>query len=762
MDYPSIWKTSGSSKITIAIVVAIVVIVAGVAIALYAPQTQPTQPEQQPSGPEAELKITEVPVKYAELFKIWRYGHYIIVRDAENQTFILIPEGVSPPTEETLAKMQNAIPGVEEAEMLNIPVKRAVYMSTTEVALLYRLFKETGDASLLRSIAGTTWKEPWWFEELQEMVDNGTITYCGSNMNPDYETILAQNPDLIIMYTGMSDMVRVMEKLKQLNLTVAVDNEWIEQSYLARFEWIKFIAAFYGNETLSKACEIFDQVESTYQQLMQAFKDEEKVDFVWVAPYPEWGIYVPGGKAYPITFLEEIGGNYLLKHVAPNATGSTKVDKEVVLASLQEADVIILANYPPYLNSIDEAAKILGEALLDTPAVKNQRVYFYGPSYWQLGYAYTEMVLKDLASVLHPSHSAVKGYVRTFFHHMWRANESMQLEHAVGFKVEYYGFYKIITDYVDNKWLTVPFDLVDLVPTDVKSQVKGVIELPVKRIVCGTCGAGRLLGLGFENLIVGATGYTYKYWPPELLELIEEGKITKVGCVSKGLNYEELVRVSPDVTIHGSAMARRPHVIEKISVELNIPVIVLVNSREVDPLGFAEMIKLVGAVLDVEEHANSVYEEEKCAIIETAELIASSVAEKPTAIYCYYSKGTLGVAQPQEPRAKMLELAGAEYALKGNATGWIKMGIESFIGNFSDVDWIVWIYPRVNSTSQIIELDPRLSTLKAIQEGHVIVTLPLYSTYSKYKLSIIIKELAAILHPELFPGYEVKLFQVAG
>ena len=61
------------------------------------------------------------------------------------------------------------------------------------------------------------------------------------------------------------------------------------------------------------------------------------------------------------------------------------------------------------------------------------------------------------------------------------------------------------------------------------------------------------------------------------------------------------------------------------------------------------------------------------------------------------------------------------------------MGIEAFLGNFSDVDWVVWIYPDVNSTSQIIELDKRLGNLKAVQEGRVIVPLPEYSTYEKYK-----------------------------
>lgn len=760
MDNISICGRKGLAKGAIAAIIVVIIIVAGVAIALYTTQTQPTQPPQQPTKPSAKLKVVEVPVKYAKLFKIWRCDPYIVVRDAENQTFILIPEGVSPPTEENLTVLSKKISGVEEAQVLHVPVKRVIYMSTTEVALLYRVFKETGDASLLRSIAGTTWKSPWWFDEVQKLVDNGTIAYCGSTSNPDYEAILALKPDLVVVYTGLPSMVKVVEKLKNLNLTVAVDNEWLEQSYLARFEWIKFIAAFYGDEALSKACAIFNQVDSVYQQLVQEFKAGEKIDFIWVSPYLKWGIYVPGGKAYPITYLEEIGGNYLLKHVAPNDTGSVKVDKEVVLEKLPEADVIILGCYPPYLNSLDDVAKILGEAFLEAPAVENHRVYFYGGAYWQLGYAYTEVVLKDLADVLHPSHSIMKGYVRTYFHHVWRANETMPLEHAIGFKVEYRGFYKILTDYADNQWIVVPFDLANLVPEDVKSQTKGVITLPVKRIVCGLCPGGRLLGLGFDNLIVGATSYSYKYWPSVIRERIEKGEIAKVGCVYSGIDFEKLAELSPDVTMHGSAMLHKPQTLEKICKELKIPVIVLANSREVDPLGFTEMIKLVGALLDVEELANSMYEKEKAAITEVAELIASKVTERPTAVYCYYSKGTLGVAQPQEPRAKFLELAGAEYALKGNASGWIKMGIEAFLGNFSDVDWIVWIYPDVNSTSQIIELDKRLGSLKAVQEGHVIVTLPEYSTYSKYKLSVIIKELAAILHPELFPGYEVKLLKV--
>ncbi len=756
--------------------IAIVVLIASIGIALYKfsgggttssyrpthvyTSTSPTTPSTPQTATKMErVTLTPIPVKYAKLFSLWRWGRYIVVRDAVGNIFVLVPRGSEKPSASDIAKLREMLKVNGSLYVLEVPVKRVVYLSTTEVALLYRLAKEMNDLELLRSIVGVSWRRPWWFPEVQELVDNGTIKFCGSIYSLDYECLVKLSPELVVMYTGTKSSDKVYEKLRSLKLVVAVDNEWLEKSYLARFEWIKFIAAFYGEKALSKAFEIFNKVESVYLELRKEFGAAgKKISFLWFTPTTRYGIWAPKADAYPVKFLESIGGVYVLKNAVPRGGGSVRIDKEVLASAARKADIVIVASYPPYIKSIDDVARIVGDWFLDIPAVKRHRVYFYTPSYWQLGYAYTEKVLLDLASILHPeairnSSSVLYGHVRTFFHHLWRASESMKLRFCKGFRVEYRGFYKIVTDYINNTWIVVPRDCVEYVPKDVISKAIGVIRIPIDRVAAGRCGAARLIGLGYGKLIIGATGSTKKYLPPEIRE-----RVTAIGCAYKGLSLEKLASLRPDLYIGGGGLALRPQLVSKIVKELRIPVIVIRDSVERGALSLVEVAKLVAAILDVEEIAEDLLEKNVEELKMISE-ITSRIEHRPTILYVYYYKGRFGIARGAEPRAQLLVLAGADYALKDNRTGWIKMSLEDFITRFKDVDWIVWTWPRIKSIDDIIKIDPRLKLIKAVREHHVIVVLrDDYCIVMKYNLAEVVKDIASILYPQLFPHHVPKYF----
>ncbi len=712
----------------------------------------------------SKLSLTPVPVKYAKLFKLWKLGSYIVARDAKNNTFLLVPRGVQEPSKSEVSELAKLL-GVDESSIhvVRVPVRKVVYLSTTEVALLYRLAVETNHLDLLRTIVGVTFKSPWFFPEVQQLVNNGTIKLCGSMSGIDYERVLKLEPDIVVTYTGTKNSDVIYEKLKSLGITVVVDNEWLEQSYLGRFEWIKFIAAFYGEEALNQAIRIFDNAEKTLLELEKEFGNKtSEVRFLWFTPTVKYGVWAPKTEAYPIKFLEKLGGVYVLENLVPKGTGSTRINKEAIATTAKNADVIIIASYPPYIKSINDVARIVGDWFLEIPAVKNHRVYFYTPSYWQLGYAYTEKVLMDLASILHPEalknpNSILYGHVRTFFHHLWKNGETLELEYCKGFRVVYKGFYKLVTDYTNNTWIVVPFDCANQVPKEDLAGARGVIRIPLKKIAAGRCGASRVLGLGYGDLIVGATGSTINYLPEKL-----RSKVTSFGCVYKGLNLEKLVELKPDVYIGGAALARRPQLISKIVDELGIPVIAISDSTEYGALSLVEVSKLVASLLDVEEVAEKLLEEnvkELKAIEKSIDQAISKTGNRPTALYLYYYKGRFGIARGGEPRAQLLTLAGAEYALKGNETGWMKISIEDFISKFKDVDWIVWTYPRVKSVDDILKIDPRLEVIKAVKEHHVIIVLrDDYCIVMKYDLASVVKDLASIMYPELFPNHKPVYF----
>jgi len=748
------------------IIAVIVIVIAGVASFIYlshhyhAPSkvvskvSKPTRKTTKTVVTVCNVTWPHVTVRYAKLFKIEYTGsYYLIVKDAANHTFILVPRGCPSPKN---------VHGI----VIYVPIRRAVYLSTTEVALLYRVAKAMHHLSLLKTVVGVSFKGPWWIPYMSQLLKNGTTTYVGSNWALDIEKVVELKPEIVFMYTGFSSMLRLMKKLEEAGLKVAVDNEWLENSYLARFEWIKFIAAFYGPKALATAARIFNNTVYIRNELIKEFRGVYKgknVTFLWFFASPRWGIWVPKRDAYPIKFLEKLGAVYVLAPYVQPGGGSERISKELLVKVADKAQFIVIAGYPPYITSIDQVAKIVGSWFLNLPAVKNHRVYFYTPSYWQLGYAYTDTVLEDLATLVHPDAvwyvPILHGHVRVFFHHLWRANETMKLEFCRGFRVVYHGFYKLVTDYANNTWLVVPWDLVDMVPKSVFREVKGVIKMPIHRVAAGLCGAARLIGLGFSNLIVAVTGYTYSAWPLSIQKLIREGKLVKLGCVYSGFNFEALEKVHPDVYIGGAGLLYKPQVLYKIINVLHIPTIVIDDSKEHNVFALVEVSKLVAALLDYEELAQELLQKNIHEIKMLEEKLRG--VERPTIVYVFYYNGRFGIANPEEPRAQLLELAGARYALTGNRTGWTYMSIEQFIAKFKNVDWIFWSWPYLKSMSQLLKMIPELKVVRAVKLGHVIVVVrPDYFTVSKYDLYAVVKDLAAILHPQLFPGYRPVFFAV--
>ncbi|MCD6506826.1 ABC transporter substrate-binding protein, partial [Candidatus Poribacteria bacterium] len=133
-----------------------------------------------PSVPAKRIEI-----KYAKGFKV----EYLPdgckkVTDGEGQEFILIPRG-------------KKVSGYEDYRRIEIPVRRVVALSTTQVCLLRPL-------GVLDSVIGvTTQKERWHIEKIRKGIEKGRIELVGSGMGgPDFERILALKPDVVFMYTG--------------------------------------------------------------------------------------------------------------------------------------------------------------------------------------------------------------------------------------------------------------------------------------------------------------------------------------------------------------------------------------------------------------------------------------------------------------------------------------------------------------------------------------------------------------------------------
>ena len=438
----------------------------------------------------------EVSVEYARLFTLKNIGsHYLLVRDAANHTFILVPRGCPPPKNIT-------------GTVIYVPVTRVVYFSTTEVALLYRIAEALHKPSLLRSVIGVTWKGVWWIPYIGEFLKNGTTKYVGSSWQPNIEEIVALNPQLVVMYTGIPTMVNIMYKLEKVGLKVLVDNEWLEHSYLARFEWIKLIGALYGPEALEKAIQIFNNTVYTVRKIYEACRETKPVTYAWFVMY--WGkFYLPGTKSYVVQALDKMHGIYVFS--APNLAkvGSVTAAREFVDARIVNADVIVISGMPPYTTSLNTYIQALPD-MSKAPAVKTFRVFELHPSYWQLGYAYTDKVLLQLASLLHPE--KFRGVYRTFFIPLYFNNRKLRIDNVT---IVWRGYYEILTDTLGHRILIIPWGLINQtkyfnpkvfpaigqLEQDLKN-VSAIVQTPVRKVIVYRTCVQYIRDLGFGRSIV--------------------------------------------------------------------------------------------------------------------------------------------------------------------------------------------------------------------------------------------------------------------
>ena len=299
--------------------------------------------------------------------------------DGEGRDLLLVPRGQKPPA------------GYENALKIEIPVRKVVTCSTTQAAFLKPL-------GVLSSIAGVTTEEKhWYIDEVKKAMEKGGIAYLGKNTAMDYEKLQALRPDVVFIYTKTPGMSEVLQKLNELGIPVAVDNEYLEEHPLARMEWVKFLAAFYDKEK---------EADSFFNQAVKRAKGvEEKTAGAKVKPKVLWGsfsqgkVYVPRADSYVAKMIAMAGGDYLFKDQA--GTGSAAITLEEFYARGKEADIYISSTSPNY--GVTSIQKIIeqGEVLSGLNTVKEGKVWCFQPWYWQ-ALDKTDEQIEDLAAIIHP------------------------------------------------------------------------------------------------------------------------------------------------------------------------------------------------------------------------------------------------------------------------------------------------------------------------------------------------------------------------
>jgi iron complex transport system substrate-binding protein len=257
-----------------------------------------------------------------------------------------------------------------------------------------------GEDSAISGMSGTGFL---YSGSLLRNVEKGMIKDVGYEANLNKELILKISPDLITMYGIGSESAGYVGKIKELGIKVLFIADYLETDPLGKAEWIKLFGALFCKENLADS--IYNSEVEKYR-LLQAYVNENvkfRPKVLLGLPYKDiW--YISPGNSFISQLIQDAGGNYLWQNTSSSISMPYSIEN-VYLKALS-------ADY--WLNIGDagtkDAISIIDQRLEYLPCYKKGNLYNNnnrittagGNDYWESATVYPHLILKDLASILHP------------------------------------------------------------------------------------------------------------------------------------------------------------------------------------------------------------------------------------------------------------------------------------------------------------------------------------------------------------------------
>lgn len=329
-------------------------------------------------------------VKYARRFAIVNNTDYTLVYLFGNKTnfdttkTFVIYKGNTPP---------NDLP--QNKVLIKSPCKKIAALSSIYATMFYEL----GSLGQLAAIDNIDYVNN---EQILAKYAKGDLKELSKGPEINLEQTISLNPDIIFTF-GMGDPQKdVNEKLQLTKIPVAVSLDHLEESPLARAEWIKFYAAFADKKEAGDS--LFNLVEKNYLETKTIAKlsSEHPTVFSEIKYGDTW--YMPGGKSFMATLISDANGNYLWE--GDQKTGSLPLSFEQVYAKAKDG------NFWINLSGIKSKKELLGfeSRYAEFAAFKNSAIYNNNKvtnalgysTYWETGMIHPDRILSDLVLILHP------------------------------------------------------------------------------------------------------------------------------------------------------------------------------------------------------------------------------------------------------------------------------------------------------------------------------------------------------------------------
>ena len=328
---------------------------------------------------------------------------------------------------------------------------------------------------------------------------------------------------------------------------------------------------------------------------------------------------------------------------------------------------------------------------------------------------------------------------------------SMELLYAENFSVDYYeGGFKLLETMDGTQILVVPED--KEIPQNVDEDTI-VLKQPVQNMYLVSSAVMDIFSkLDAIDTLRFSSQTEDNWYVDDAKQAMEDGSLIYAGKYSKP-DYELIVSEGCSLAIENSMIFHSPEVMEMLE-SFDIPVMVEYSSYESHPMGRVEWIKFFGALVDKEDEAQRIFDEQ----IDILDSVAANEnTDKTVAFFYITSNGLVQVRQSNDYIPKMIELAGGRYIFENlgdseSKRSTMNMQVEEFYDGAKDADYIIYnstIDGGLSSVDELIDKCPVLADFKAVKDGNVWCT-----TNDMYQQSMSIGYMIKDIHSMLCDGDE--------
>lgn len=303
----------------------------------------------------------------------------------------------------------------------------------------------------------------------------------------------------------------------------------------------------------------------------------------------------------------------------------------------------------------------------------------------------------------------------------WEPVDRMKLDFATEFAVDYYqDGYKLISIGDGSRFLVVPEG--KQCPQGIAGDIVPLYQ-PIENIYLAASAAMCLFDAMERLDTISLSGIRQQSWHiPNAAKAMEEGRILYAGKYSEP-DYEMIMDYQCPLAVESTMIGHASEVKDKLE-ELGIAVLVDQSSMESHPLGRTEWMKLYAALLNEEEKAEALFQEQ---VQRLNEVLSSEDTGKSVAFFHISSSGYVVARKTGDYVSKMIEMAGGHYVFDNlgdpeKATSTVTIEMETFFATAKDADYIIYnstIGGEIKSLEELLKKSDLLKEFKAVQNGNV-------------------------------------------